>query len=99
MVKEVFQKSVLAQLAKNNNTKWGAEESVAVIIDLLVDNTGAEELREDAELVQAIKKVVNPSQFAQSLESTDNPANPKEKLLKRAGRGAKTKDALLMFGK
>lgn len=89
-VKEVFQASVKAELAKSNNSKWGADESLAVIMALLVDNTGAPELAEDEELKAAIKTVINPSQFAQALES--------QKMLMRSGRKERIKNALLDFG-
>jgi len=93
-IKEVFQQTVKAELAKSNGTKWGAKESVAVILALIADETGgpdADPSGFDAEFVEAITKVVNPSAFAQSLESAE--------LLKRVGRGEKVKSALMDFGK
>lgn len=89
-VKDVFQATVKSELAKSNSSKWGAEESLAVIIALIVDETGAPEMAENKELVAAIKTVINPSQFAQALES--------QKMLVRTGRAAKVKNALLDFG-
>jgi len=99
MIKEVFQKTVVAELAKSNGTKWGVDESVAVILALIVDNTGEPAVAEDKEFVAAIKEVVNPSQFAQKLENADNPEVKGAKMLKRQGRGEKVKSALLSFGK
>lgn len=89
-IKEVFQAAVKTELAKSNNSKWGAEESLAVIIALLIDETGAPEIASNEELKAAIKTVINPSQFAQGLESA--------KMLTRTGRAAKAKNALMDFG-
>lgn len=89
-VKETFQAAVKAELAKSNASKWGSEESLGVIMALLVDETGAPELLENKELAAAIKTVINPSQFAQALESQD--------MLKRTGRKERVKNALLDFG-
>lgn len=89
--KEVFQKAVAEQLAKTNKSKWGAEESLAVIVALIIDETGAPEIAENAELVGAIKEVINPSQFAQKLESAN--------LLTRTGKRAKAASLLDGFGK
>lgn len=95
-VKDVFQAAVKTELAKSNNSKWGAEESLAVIKAMLIDETGAPEMfdkdekGEPSELEKAIKLVINPSQFAQVLES--------QEMLTRTGRAKKTKSALLDFG-
>lgn len=89
-VKDTFQAAVKTELAKSNGSKWGAEESLAVIMALIIDETGAEEIGENEELKGAIKTVINPSQFAQALES--------QKMLTRSGRKERTKNALLDFG-
>lgn len=89
-VKDVFQAAVKTELAKSNNSKWGAEESLAVIVALIIDETGEPAVAENSELLGAIKTVINPSQFAQALES--------QKMLTRTGRAAKAKNALLDFG-
>lgn len=91
-IKEVFQAAVKTELAKSNNSKWGADESLAVIIALFVDETGEPAIADNAELVAAIKTVINPSQFAQALESAKPP------MLVRSGRKERTKNALLDFG-
>lgn len=100
-IKETFQAAVIVALAKSNGSKWGVEESLDVIKALYCDDTGSElkDLEENKELWDAIKEVVNPSQFAQKLENADNPEIPGAKMLKRAGRGEKVKSALLSFGK
>lgn len=89
-IKEVFQTEVKAQLAKSNGTKWGNDESVAVIMALITDETGSDDTAKNAEFVEAVKKVVNPSAFAQALEGA--------KMLKRVGRGEKVKSTLMDFG-
>lgn len=89
-IKDVFQASVKAELAKSNGTKWGNDESVNVILALIADNVGGDDCSKDSEFVAAIKKVVNPSAFAQALESKD--------MLKRATKGERTKSALMDFG-
>lgn len=92
----VFQEAVKVELAKSNASKWGVEESLNVIKAVLIDETGAPEMfdknekGEPSELEQAIKLVINPSQFAQSLEA--------EKMLVRTGRKERVKSALLKFG-
>lgn len=91
-VKDIFQASVKAELAKSNNSKWGAEESLAVIMALIVDETGAPEIAENEELKAAIKTVINPSQFAQALESEKPP------MLVRTGGKKRMKNPLLDFG-
>lgn len=98
-IKEVFQAAVKTELAKSNNSKWGAEESLAVIMALLADETGetkylateGQDLVDIAPIRDAIKTVINPSQFAQGLESA--------KMLTRTGRAAKAKNALMDFGR
>lgn len=92
-IKDVFQASVKAELAKSNGTKWGNDESVNVILSLIADNVGSDDCSKDTEFVAAIKKVVNPSAFAQALEGMKPP------MLTRQSRGAKTKSALMDFGK
>lgn len=97
-VKDVFQATVKSELAKSNSSKWGAEESLAVIMALLADETGepkylateGQDLIDISPIKDAIKTVINPSQFAQALES--------QEMLKRTGRAAKVKNALLDFG-
>ena len=94
-IRDVFQSAVKAELAKSNGTKWGNDESVNVILALFCDNVGEDSMAQDAEFVAAIKKVVNPSAFAQSLESTKIDGKA---MLTRQSRGAKTKSALMDFG-
>lgn len=89
-VKDVFQASVKTELAKSNGSKWGADESLNVIIALFIDETGEPAIAENKELVAAIKTVINPSQFAQALEA--------QKMLVRSGKKERTKNALLDFG-
>lgn len=91
-IKDVFQAAVKAELAKSNNSKWGADESLGVVMALIIDETGAEEIGENAELKAAIKTVINPSQFAQALESSKPP------MLVRTGKKERVKNALLDFG-
>lgn len=91
-ITETFQNAVKAELAKSNGSKWGVEESLNVIKALYCDDTGSElsDLEANKELWEAVKLVINPSQFAQSLEA--------EKMLVRNGRKERVKSALLKFG-
>lgn len=68
-IKQTFQASVAKRINKDKDHGWGVEDSLAVVIDLLIDETGSEEIRENKELVAAVKEVINPSQFRQKLES------------------------------
>lgn len=91
-IKGTFQAAVKAELAKSNSSKWGVDESLNVIKALYCDDTGSEpkDLEANKELWDAVKTVINPSQFAQALEA--------QKMLVRSGKKERTKNALLDFG-
>ncbi len=68
---EAFKAEVRKQVAKGGHSRWGNDESVAVIAELVSVMNSDEEL--SAEGFDAIRdkvaEVVNPSAFAQRLES------------------------------
>lgn len=70
--KETFQTAVKAQINGDRKHGWGVEDSLAIIIALLADETGAtaDDIKKDsAEMVACIKSVINPSAFRQKLEA------------------------------
>lgn len=70
--KEVVQRSIKAQINGDTSHGWGVEDSLAVILAVIEDNTGTsiETMRkDDSEFVNALKSMINPSQVRQSLET------------------------------
>lgn len=67
--KEVVQKAGKQRINNDKNHGWGVDDSLSCIIELIVNETGAEEIRDNKELVSAIRELVNPSQFRQKLET------------------------------
>lgn len=90
-VKEVFQRAVKERINGNKDHGWGVEDSLSVIIALVADNAGVEpkDLEADPEFISAIRKVVNPSAFRQTLENAE--------ILSKAGK-AKRKASNLLEG-
>lgn len=70
-VTEAFRKAVEAQVVKGGRRTWGADDSCAVIeslVDCLINEKEVASEGYDA-IADRVKKVVNPSAFAQVLES------------------------------
>jgi hypothetical protein len=74
--KETAQKAIAKAINGDKNHGWGIDDSLAVIIALLREETGEMYGDKDkdgvvigADLLASIKQVINPSQFRQRLES------------------------------
>jgi hypothetical protein len=70
-VKEVFQTAVKHRINGDRKHGWGVDDSQAVIIALIADETGGDvkDIEANKEFCAALKEVINPSQFRQKLES------------------------------
>lgn len=90
-IAEAFKASVRDSVAKGNHARWGEVESTQAIsavvkaaaIESGLDETEATALADN--IYPFVKRVVNPSAFAQSLDglSTDHPSH-----IRRAKRGS-----------
>lgn len=76
--KEICQKTIAARINGDKKHGWGVNDSLAVIVALISNETGEAYGEKDkdgnvfgAELIAKIKEVVNPSQFRQKLESAN----------------------------
>jgi hypothetical protein len=65
---EKFQEQIKTQINGDKNHGWGADDSVAVILAVVAEETGTD-VSDLSGIIPLIKAVVNPSQFRQSLES------------------------------
>lgn len=66
---EVVQSTGKARINGDKNHGWGVDDSLACIIAVIVEETGAKEIAENADFVSAIRELINPSQFRQKLET------------------------------
>ena len=99
-VKEIiaaFRQSVKTQIDGDKRHGWGVEDSLAVVIDVSAqwaENIPAirQEDKVDKAFRSAIKEVINPSQFRQKIEGTEEEVEKgKALLLKGEGRKEKMK--------
>lgn len=91
MVKETFQKAVKARINGDKQHGWGVDDSLAVIVALLEDETGqANYPAANPDLIAAFKEVINPSQFRQKMETAGF-------LAKSEGKAAKVNALLADF--
>lgn len=88
-IADAFRDTVRAQVKEGGNTRWGERESTAVIEALADTAYGLEEGFDG--IRDLVRRVVNPSAFAQFLESQPktHPAH-----IRRPGRGKRNATAV-----
>lgn len=96
-IKAAFRQAVKGQIGGDAKHGWGAEDSTAVIADVAAQwAESTPDIRmEDAVFMvfqACVKEVVNPSQFRQKIEGTEEEvAKGKALLVKGPGRAEKVK--------
>lgn len=96
-IKAAFRQAVKGQIGGDAKHGWGAEDSVEVICEVATQwAENEEEVRGTEEVFKVfqacVKEVVNPSQFRQKIEGTEEEvAKGKALLVKGPGRAEKVK--------
>ena len=78
---EAFKSAVKAQINGDVKHGWGVEDSLMVALAVVANENGADARDYGEEFKALIKKVINPSQFRQSVEGTQEEIDKGKALL------------------
>lgn len=93
---ETFKSAVKAQVGGNTQHGWGLDDSLEVIMAVIANENGSERKDyKDSELEKLIRRVINPSQYRQTIEGTEAEVKEgKALLVKQESRKSKVEKML-----